>query len=398
MSASPSLIRDEMMPLYFAEEEIFSRRMRLLEKMDRRGIDLYVISSPANYYYISGFFHGTPGGIFCLALKRDGSAVWIGRRTEMSNVTVFANYGWTGEGIAIGDEEDPQEGLGKAIASLAEPGSTICLELSGRYPISYSAFEVLKCELRGHALVDSAGMVESLRAIKSDTELAYMRRAGQISSDAIRAAVGSVTPGSTDSELAGKLIAEAVRGGSEYMSLGPYVTAGPRSFLAHSSWGNVPLREGEIINTEIAAVVARYSAPVFRVSVLGKPSDDIRRFHEASVAGLQAGLDKIKPGMKSLEADAVVRQAIDEKGYGEYFVVRAAYGVGINYPPSWDEEYVMSIRPRDERTLKAGMCFHLVPALYKRDLGCVCCSMTIHITESGVESLTPIPAELIQIG
>jgi Xaa-Pro aminopeptidase len=57
----------------------------------------------------------------------------------------------------------------------------------------------------------------------------------------------------------------------------------------------------------------------------------------------------------------------------------------------------MSIRPNDQRVLSPGMCFHLVPALYKADLGCVCCSSPIRITETEVEALTDIPAELIVV-
>jgi len=141
-------------------------------------------------------------------------------------------------------------------------------------------------------------------------------------------------------------------------------------------------------------VVARYNTPAFRVSVIGQPSDELKRFHDASYAGLEAGLANIKPGVTSGEADRVVRAAVEKKGFGEYFVVRAAYSIGLGFSPGWGEDHVMSIRPGDHRVIEPGMCFHLVPALYKEGLGAVCCSMPIEITKSGCRPLTSIEPKL----
>ncbi len=178
------------------------------------------------------------------------------------------------------------------------------------------------------------------------------------------------------------------------MAEGPYVAAGPRSFRAHSSWGGRPIERGAVINTEMAVARARYHTPVFRISVLGKPGDELRRLHDASRAGLLAGLEKIGPGMTSAAADAIVRQKIVEAGFGDLFTVRAAYGIGIGSAPGWGENSVVNIRPGDQRKLEPGMCFHVVPALYKAGLGAICCSMPIHVTANGVERLTSIEPEL----
>ena len=178
------------------------------------------------------------------------------------------------------------------------------------------------------------------------------------------------------------------------MCNGPFVTTGQRSYLAHSSWAGVPIGRGEIVDTEMAAVVARYNVPTFRVSVIGQPSDELRHFHDASQRGLEAGLANIVPGMTSGEADQVVRSAVGKAGYGDHFVVRAGYSIGLGFGPRWSENHVMSIRPRDPRVLEPGMCFHLVPALYKEGLGAVCCSMPIEITERGCKPLTSIEPKL----
>lgn len=171
------------------------------------------------------------------------------------------------------------------------------------------------------------------------------------------------------------------------MSAGPYVTVGERTFMAHSSWVGQAIRRGDIVNTEMAARVNGYNAPCFRVAVIGHASPSLQRFHAASEQGLHAGLEGIRSGMTSAAADRVVRNAIEATGLGEYFVVRAAYGIGLGFAPAWSEDHVMSIRPGDQRVLAAGMCFHLVPALYKAGFGAVCCSMPVMVTERGLEPL-----------
>jgi Xaa-Pro aminopeptidase len=379
--------------LPFSPEEFQSRRERAVELLEREQIDLAIIASPVNFYYLTGMHTGVTHYLFVLLLSRNGDGLWVVRRTEMSNVEASAADSWVKDGVGVDDSEDPYVKLGDVVRRLVSSGATIGLEFSSPQ-MTVEAYTKVQAALPTSQLKNISGLIESLLAIKSETEITYLRRAGAICGTAMNEALEGLRPGMRDSDLAADLIARAIRLGSDPMSMGPFVTCGRRSFRAHSSWIHQPILSGELINTEMAAVVARYNTPVFRVSVLGKPSAELRAFHEASLAGLHAGLEGIKPGMTSHDGDAVVRAAITRAGYGEFFTVRAAYGIGVGMPPRWGENNVMNIRPDDTRILKPNMCFHLVPALYKRDLGCVCCSMPIRITEQGVEPLTTIAPKM----
>lgn len=136
-------------------------------------------------------------------------------------------------------------------------------------------------------------------------------------------------------------------------------------------------------------------SPLPRQGDLGRPA--LALAGRAGLTGLEAGLNGIEPGMTSHQADALVRDAINKTGYGEYFTVCAAYGIGIGMQPTWGENAVASLKPNDATLLQPSMCFHLVPALYKSNLGCVCCSMPIEITDSGVSCLTDLDAALIDL-
>ena len=377
----------------FSQGEFAGRRDRLVELFKQRSIDIAVVSSPANFYWLTGLSANITTHVFCLVLRADGRGLWIGRRMEMSNVDALSGWCWANEAIPIDDSDDAHLRLGEALQRIAGSSARVGIEFAAPQ-VSAAGMAKLKAAAPQIRFEDTSGLVESLRATKSPAELAYLREAGAIAGTAMTAALGSLREGASDSDLAAALLGEAIRRGSEPMAEGPYVAAGPRSFRAHSSWGSRAIRRGEVIDTEMAAARARYHTPVFRISVLGKPGDELRRMHDASRAGLLAGLEKIGPGLTSAEADAIVREPIVRAGFGDCFTVRAAYGIGIGSPPGWGENSVVNIRPGDKRVLEPGMCFHIVPALYKSALGAICCSMPIHITSDGVERLTAIEPEL----
>jgi Xaa-Pro dipeptidase len=379
--------------LPFARQEFTGRRDQLVELLKQRKIDLALITSPANYFYLTGLASNVTSYLFALALQPNGRGLWIGRRMEMSNVVALAPECWATERVPIDDSEDAIARLAEAASAIAGPGATVGIEFASPQ-LSMGDFARLRAAVPAMQFVDFSGTVESMRTVKSAAELDYLRAAGAIVGKAMAATLRNLRYGARDSDLAAALIAAAIQGGSEPMAEGPYVTSGPRSFRAHSSWTHAVIGRGEAINTEMAAARAHYHTPVFRMSVFGAPGDELRRLHDASAAGLRAGLEKIEAGMTSAQADAVVRQRIEKAGCGEFFTVRAAYGIGLGFPPGWGENSIMSIRPGDERRLRPGMCFHMVPALYKPGLGAVCCSMPFHIGARGIEPLTQIEPDL----
>jgi Xaa-Pro dipeptidase len=388
---------DGLMRLPFAAEEFADRREKILEEMQRRGMDAALVSSGPNFFYLTGMPIAVSLGVFTLLLRKDGRGFWLGRRTEMSNVRVFTELtGWSEEGAAIPDEEDSNDALARGVTRIVGREAIIGVELSTGF-LSPAGLETFKRAAPGLKIVNSSGMVESLRVIKSPNELRLLRQSGRMTADTMQKGISRISEGMTDSALSSVLYAEALQLGSESFAWGPTVTVGKRSAMAHSTFANVPISRGELINMEMGAVVSRYCAPVFRIAIIGQPSDEIRRFHDASLAGLMAGLEKIGPGMTSHDADRIVREAISRAGFVEYFTVRAAYSVGIAFPPTWDEDYIMKLRPNDQRIVKPGMVFHLVPALYKIGLGAVCCSSSIEVTENGVDRLTPIEPKLFVV-
>jgi Xaa-Pro aminopeptidase len=153
------------------------------------------------------------------------------------------------------------------------------------------------------------------------------------------------------------------------------------------------LRKTELSNSRAVATVSWVKQAV-GVPDGTDPPAVLAETLAASERGLATALDRIEPGMTSDRADKIMRETIETAGCGDEFVVRAAYGIGLSSGPTWGEDRLMALRPGDERIVEPGMCFHLVPALYRERLGCVCCSMPVVVTETGLDPLLDLEAKL----
>ncbi len=379
--------------LPFGEAEYARRLTALREKMRAGNLDALLISIPQNYYYLTGYQSGISHSLMFLVLPVEGEAFWVARRTELSNVRVFADKMWVSASYGVDDSDDFISVLVGALEQRGLKSAALGIEQDAPN-FSIGHYLRLQSLLPDAQLRDSTGLVESVRIVKGEAELRYLRAAGQLTARALDDGFAAMAEGVTDTELGAVMTASAIRNGSDRMACQPFLAFGARTALAHAGWIGEPLRQGEIVNAEIACAVARYHVPTFRVFSLGRPDAELQRMHDASQKAMEAGLAGIKPGMTADAADRLVRAVIEGEGYGDAFVVRAAYGIGSAFPPSWGESTVINIKRGEERVLEPGMTFHLVPALYADGLGCVCCSMPIEITDSGVAPLTPSEAKL----
>jgi Xaa-Pro dipeptidase len=104
-------------------------------------------------------------------------------------------------------------------------------------------------------------------------------------------------------------------------------------------------------------------------------------------AALDEGYARVRPGMTSHDAARIFESFIEKAGFSEHMVTRPAYSIGAAFPPGWGEDNVVAIRTGHEAMLEEGMCFHVVPCLYKDGVGCVAASMPSVLTSKGFEAL-----------
>jgi Xaa-Pro dipeptidase len=399
MVARPVKIQEGTGPLVdalpFTDSEYQRRLTAIRSTMSRRGLDAFVSFTPENIYYVTG--HDSPGYYFYQAcvVTPTQRPVNVLRRIETTNTL---GRSWPRLTVGYEDREDPIEATLGLLSELGVANRKVGAESTSWF-IGPQRYIQLQDGIKqaGGQLVDASGIVEELRVIKTREELTYIRAGARICERAMRAGVEASREGTNENEVAAAIIAEMVRNGGEYAGLPPFITSGPRSSLCHATWAGRRYESGDVLAYELPGVVKRYAAALFRMGIVGRPDEEVKRRAAASTEALESVIAAMKPGVTSDAVHQVTRTVFEKYGYSHLFGHRTGYSIGINYPPDWGEGHIMSIWAGDERPLRAGMTFHLVPGLFELGKHLINISETVLVTETGCEPVTRFPRELFVV-
>jgi Xaa-Pro dipeptidase len=273
------------------------------------------------------------------------------------------------------------------------------LDLAGkRIGVEYLVMRLL--EMRrieqaapGCLLLATEPWLPELRVKKSEAELAKMRRAIEIAEAAMTRVLdeGAISQGRTELELAADLKIAMLREGSHGDAFNPIVVAGPNSAQPHAIPSERPLTEGDLVVIDWGAVYEGYRSDITRTFVLGKPSSEIERIHDAVLAANQAGRLAVRPAMSAQDVDRAARRPITLAGYGGYFVHRTGHGLGLE---THEAPYIVE---GNLELLEVGMTFTVEPGVYLPDVGGVRIEDDVVVTKTGSETLTTLPRDLVAL-
>jgi Xaa-Pro dipeptidase len=380
---------DSWRPFDAAEYE--RRQAALRAQIEERELDAVLVSGPENQYYLTGYettgFHSFPQ---TLIFPRSGPPLLVTRQLEEGNAA--AAYALASRGYR--DDDNPAEVLGLALYGLGLAEGTLGVEKAVPW-LTVRLFEGLQRALPGAKLVDVSGLVELMRAVKSEAELFYMRQAAVAVAAGMRAGLAAIREGVNEREIAAAVFPARILAGSHFVRNPTYITAGPRSALAHATWLGKGLVGGDVVFLEMGANVRHYDAALIRTGIVGPPSEAVRRAADASLAGLTAALATVRAGIPASEVYRATREAIAKEGCERFFLHRAGYGIGIEFL-TWIERGGVSLDAGSQTMLQPNMTLHLVPYLLLPGLGSVGFSETVCVTDTGCEVLTNCPRVLTE--
>lgn len=380
--------------LPFSEPEYERRLAGLRDLMKLEGVDYFISFTPENIYYVTG--HDTPGYYFYQAciVSHDQKPVNILRRIESTN-TLWKS--WNRQVVVYEDRQDPVAATLWMLDELGLKGKKVGLEADAFFVTPRRYAQLVKgIGERGGSHLE-IHFIEQLRVVKSEEELRYIREAAKVVGESMRAAIAASAVGHTEDHVAAHMLSRMAMCGGEYAGLPPFVTSGPRSSLCHATWGGRTLRFGDVLAYELPGVRNRYVAALFRCGTVGKAPSDVKRLADACIGSLDASIGAIKPGVLSQDVNAAARRNFEKAGYGHLHGHRIGYSLGVNYPPDWGEGQIMSLWAEDERPLKEGMVFHLVPGIFIPGRYLINISDTVLVTKDGCEILTDFPRELFEV-
>ncbi|MCQ6278065.1 Xaa-Pro dipeptidase [Bacillus sp. EB600] len=254
--------------------------------------------------------------------------------------------------------------------------------------LTYSSFKVFEKAINAE-LVPVSGLVEKLRLIKTDAEIKILKVAADIADAAFKHIVDFIRPGKTELEVSNELEFFMRKAGATSSSFDTIVASGLRSALPHGVATEKVIEKGDFVTLDYGAYYKGYVSDITRTIAIGAPDTKLKEIYEIVLEAQTRGMDGFKPGMTGKEADALTRDFITEKGYGEYFGHSTGHGIGLEV----HEGPALSFR--SEIVLEPGMIVTCEPGIYIPGLGGVRIEDDTRITLDHNEALTHSAKELI---
>lgn len=383
----------------FPRAEYLRRLAAVKSEMARREIDALVVSSPANITYLSGHTAYTsyvPQGLVVtmqdeepsfILRRMDGAAAIHESFLDRTNVIGYP------EELIANPERDGYDVIIDFLHDRGLSSRGVGIEPSFLTVKTGQAQDKFRTRLPNAKIVDCSKLVDFIRLVKSDLEIAVMREAAAIADAAILRAAEVIRPGVREADAAAEIIGTLIRGanGKPGTAVAHYcMCSSPRTGTAHIRWSDDVFRDDSQVNLEVAGVRHGYAAALMRTYIIGKPSDRLRRLNEAQIAGLQAALELVRPGATCSDVAKAFNRTLEKQGFKKES--RCGYPIGIDWA-----ETTASIREGDMTVLKPNMTFHLMLGNWvEEDFGYVI-SETFRVTDSGVDVITRAPRKLFEL-
>lgn len=305
------------------------------------GAEALYVSDETYKKYVSAYF--TEGG-YALA-NETGVTLFTDARYTEDAVKELSPFGVRVEDCS---KENRPETYLKRYKKVAVPFSEI----------SYAEF--LKLKESGVVFVDATETLRECAKIKTESELAAIRKACEIAQDALLNTLPEIKEGMTERETAALLEFEMRALGAEGTSFDTIVAFGAGASVPHHETGETALKFGDEILIDFGCKVQGYCSDMTRTFLFGddKKHGEFKKAYDAVLAAHNKALDELKEGMTGGEADAIARTYLEEHGFGKYFTHSLGHGIGLKI-----HEYPY-LRRGGEETLKNGMVFSDEPGVY----------------------------------
>lgn len=338
-------------------------------------IDGILITSPYNRRYVSNFT-GTAGAV----LVTETEAIFI---TDFRYTTQAAEQakGFTIiEHTKSMEEEIARQIVQLDIKQLGFEAEHVTYDTFTRYEQLFAA-----------ELVGIKQIIETIRIKKTEEEIAILKEAASIADKAFDHILDVIKPGVREIDVANELEFYMRKLGATSSSFDIIVASGYRSALPHGVASEKKIKNGELVTLDFGALYQGYCSDITRTVAVGDISDELRNIYDVVLEAQKLGVAGLKPGMTGKEADALTRDYITEKGYGDYFGHSTGHGIGLEVHEG------PSLSMRSSIVLESGMVVTVEPGIYIPEVGGCRIEDDVVLTETGKDVLTTAPKSLITL-
>lgn len=234
-------------------------------------------------------------------------------------------------------------------------------------------------------------IVEKLRVVKDQQELATMQQAGDISVAALRLLIEQPLIGKTEKHIATMLERFMIDLGAQQAAFDSIVASGLHSAIPHHQPTDRILQVGDLLKIDFGAQVDGYKSDCTRTFVAGTPTQFQCDLHTAVLHAQTVGRQELRNEVQASQIDAVVRTHLADHAYSATFQHGLGHGVGL----AIHEDPFLSAK--NDTRLTSGTVVTIEPGMYVESRGGVRIEDTVVITDDGYRNLTDFPYDLISL-
>jgi Xaa-Pro aminopeptidase len=344
--------------------------------MSERGLDGLLVTNMPNVFYLSGF----TGSTAALVVTGDSAYILLDPR-----------YSIQGRRECERLEVRDYTGI-PTIEAAAELINDLKLGVVGYESenLTVASLRKLRRTVRPHVkLRSTVGKVEKLRSVKDAHEMTLIKHACRIVDSTFETVVNEVKPGMTENEIALLIDSTMRRLGAAHEGFSTIAAAGPNSACPHHSPTDAILKTGLFLKMDYGAEYQRYNSDITRTIFIGEPTPKHREVYQIVLDAQMKAIDAIAPGKTGREIDAIAREYIASKGYGDNF------GHGLGHALGIDVHDGPGFSKTSDVVLEPGMVMTVEPGIYIEGWGGVRIEDDVLITETGFEVLTFARKDLV---
>lgn len=350
---------------------------KVLEILKEQGLDGIYITKEANVKYISGYPDELAYALIC---PQGNYLITDSRFTELAEQSCpdFEVVNWHNCGRSIP----------KAVESICVKSGIRRLGFEECFT-TYDKYEEIHRLLSEHRieLTGTRNIVEELRYVKSEEEVANTRIACEIADKALEELVPYIKPGVTERELCARLEFSMKMHGAQDIGFETILISGAKTSLLHGKPGDRKVEEGDFVLVDYGAKYNGYISDTTRTFAVGHVSEQQKEIYELVREAQETGVRNMGPGIVASKPDTEIRKLV--KKYEEYYYSGMGHGVGLDL----HEEPFLGMY--GTKIMQPGCVITMEPGIYIPGWGGVRIEDTVLITENGAETLTHFPKDLM---
>jgi Xaa-Pro aminopeptidase len=329
-----------------------------------------LVTNPKNVEYLVGF-------------KSSNAAVLV----EPERIRLFADFRY-----ATAAREVPEVEFVETERALLEG---IAKRLSGRVGfeptfVTYAGYEDLRDG--GLELVPRPGVVETLRAVKDSDELDSIRRACAIADRVYERLADETFSGRSERDVEWTIQELFHDEGAEALAFELVVASGPNAAMPHARAGDRVIGGGETVVVDAGCRIDGYCSDYTRTFATGPLPDELKEAYGICAEAQQRGLEAVRAGVQGVEADARARDVVEESSF------RGAFGHGLGHGIGLDVHEAPRMSQESSDTLVPGNVVTVEPGIYLPGRGGIRIEDDVVVTDDGIENLTSVRKDLVEVG